>query len=454
MWDGFKKKKLFEESKNMTKKFTLTAVENAKKAKELVENVREMDLFDGLQKILESNIEGIVENYYDDKITSPFAMDRLWIAQTGTDAHRDQLVKDEDAMVRFGVAQRGHMTHLAQLASDPNAKVRDMVARRGDEDIVKPLMDDPHLMVRNSAHARMRELEQIKKNQDAEHTSAEDPVGMEESFEDGTVHEVYGNFSDGTSKLIGTHRNAKEAFNHMSHCSFPTEMKSRKLNDGETPEFTYEHPLGEHFEIGADVQISKDGKFAKIERMFETKEDGFAYVVALPDGSKNVLHESELRDLEERHVDTEYAIHRELSGAADDRKPISNKPVKLKRSDGTVHSEHDNEDSAMKAYKDEPNNKGMKIVRESLDGELPIVPDEFDQEVLQDQDPDAIKNECPFCDSDEPVSPEEHQAAMNYHKEQMGCCETTREKHHHSTRFLRHQDAIGTPSEDQKEPSI
>jgi hypothetical protein len=66
--------------------------------------------------------------------------------------------------------------------------------------------------------------------------------------------------------------------------------------------------------------------------------------------------------------ENEFAANLSLAGDHSASKP--SKPVKLKRADGSVHSEHDTESSAMSAFKNEKDNKGMKIVREAVDVEF------------------------------------------------------------------------------------
>jgi GNAT superfamily N-acetyltransferase len=217
------------ESTPMTRKLTLSVVEQEKKVAQLTEETKDMPMFDAAQKFDEAGI-ALTESMYDQKMASPHAMDRFYIATHGTDAHRDTLVKDEDAMVRFGVAKTGHMTHLSQLASDPSPMVRDQVARRGDEALATKLSTDPHPMVRSSAYNRMQEIRR----------TIDDPA-------------------------IISSANA----------------------------------VNEHFEADEDVQVKSDGRFAKVKAVFEAKDDTFWYAVTLPGGGSEVLHESEVRGLEE-----------------------------------------------------------------------------------------------------------------------------------------------------------
>jgi hypothetical protein len=232
----------------MTRKLTLSVVEQEKKVAQLTEETKDMPMFDAAQKFDEAGI-ALTESMYDQKMASPHAMDRFYIATHGTDAHRDTLVKDEDAMVRFGVAKTGHMTHLSQLASDPSPMVRDQVARRGDEALATKLSTDPHPMVRSSAYNRMQEIRR----------TIDDPA------------------------VISSANAVNEA---------------------------------KHFEADEDVQVKSDGRFAKVKAVFEAKDDSFWYAVTLPGGGSEVLHESEVRSLEERHGETDFGTHRELSGEA------------------------------------------------------------------------------------------------------------------------------------------
>jgi hypothetical protein len=280
----------------MTRKLTLSAVEQKNKVSQLTEETKNLPMFETAEKFAQAGLE-LSESMFDDKIKSPSAMDRLYIATHGTDAHRDQLLKDEDAMVRFGVAQRGHLTQLSQLANDPSPMVRDQVARNANEEIAQKMMNDPHPMVRSSAYNRMQEIRR----------TIDDPALI--SSENG-------------------------------------------------------HAVTEHFEPDADVQVVSDGRFAKVKCFFESKDGDFWYGVTLPEGGSEVLHASQVRGLKEDR-ENEFSANHALAG--DKTAMKSTKPVKLKRSDGSIHSEHDNESSAVNAYKNEPNNKGMKIVREAYE---------------------------------------------------------------------------------------
>jgi hypothetical protein len=442
MWNGFKKKKIFEETP-MTRKLTLSVVEQEKKVAQLTEETKDLPMFDAAQKFADAGIE-LNESVFDDRVNSKVAMDRFYIATHGTDAHRDQLVKDEDALVRFGVAKTGHMQHLSQLAHDPSPMVRDQVARRGDEDLAKKLSEDPHPMVRSSAYNRMQEIRR----------TIDDPAVI---------------------------------------------SSANGVNEGvEAPK---------HFEADETVQVKADGRFATVKTFFEAKEGGFWYAVTLPGGGSEVLHESEVRSLEERHGDTDFGTHRELSGEADSR-PDMNKPVKLKKADGTIHSTHDNEHSAMQAYKNEPDNKGMKIVRESLcedrenefhanlslsgdrstskpnkpvklkradgtvhsehDNEhsaLQAYKNEPDnkgmkivREAVEEIDPasileselqEGVHNECPFCNpalmesADQQILTEEHEAALVYHDQQAQRADLpATERHFHVRCYNKHKRSI------------
>jgi hypothetical protein len=165
-------KPLTEET--MTRKLTLSTVETEKKQAALLESIKDKELIEAAAVLLESGLFAatIVESMFDDKLSSPFAMDRMYIATHGTDAHREQLLKDEDAMVRFGIAQKGHLTHLNALASDPHPMVRDQVARRGDEDLAQKMSQDPHATVRSSAFSRLAELAAAEEKKKAEMAEA------------------------------------------------------------------------------------------------------------------------------------------------------------------------------------------------------------------------------------------------------------------------------------------
>lgn len=58
-------------------------------------------------------------------------------------------------------------------------------------------------------------------------------------------------------------------------------------------------------------------------------------------------------------------------------KPAASKKFKLKRPDGSIHSQHDSEHEAMQAWSSHPSNKGMKITRES---------EELDDEVIFEEE--------------------------------------------------------------------
>jgi hypothetical protein len=219
--------------------------------------------------------------------------------------------------------------------------------------------------------------------------------------------------------------------------------------------------LPAHYSNGTEIQLVEDGRFGKTKIWFESKKQGNFYVVAFPDGKTDMLAESALRavneaeELAERHSDTEFAIGRELAaqhGVSDDKpKHDMSKPFKLKKRDGSIHSTHDSEKEALHAYSNEKDNKGMKIVKESVEE---IDPESLLQEFAVDGlgldlDPSqmdaydaqkAYANECPFCaEPDADHSDEEHQAAMNYHTEAAKAGKDLAEKHFHSRLFMKHQ---------------
>jgi hypothetical protein len=102
--------------------------------------------------------------------------------------------------------------------------------------------------------------------------------------------------------------------------------------------------------------------------------------------------------------ENEFAANLSLAGDHSASKP--SKPVKLKRADGSVHSEHDNESSAMSAFKNEKDNKGMKIVREDFSVHVPTIGLNLDPQQLDQYDAEKVyANECPFCSGTTTTTP-------------------------------------------------
>jgi GNAT superfamily N-acetyltransferase len=372
-----------EASEPMTRKLTLSTVEQEKKQAQLVEETKDLPMFEAVQKFAEAGFE-LNESVFDQKLGSPHAMDRFYIATHGSDAHRDQLVKDEDAMVRFGVAKTGHMTHLAQLANDPSPMVRDQVARRGDEELAKKLATDPHPMVRSSAYNRMQEIRRTIDDpaiissmnegvEEAKHFNADDTIQVKADgrfakvktfFEakDGTFWYLVGLPSGAGTEVLHESevRDLNESFK-VTHYEASAHHTSTGSTDTGVYPFLPEHGADE---TGLDIDKAKE----VIDQLNAKGDKGsirYRYSLRTEDALKAL---DAKKKIEERHSDTEWAIHREIAGTTHDDAPKHDmsKPIKLKRKDGSIHSTHDDEKSALAAYSSEKDNKGMKIVRESV----------------------------------------------------------------------------------------
>jgi hypothetical protein len=587
-----------------------------------------------------------LQESFDQKIDSIHAMDRFYIATHGNDAHRDQLVKDEDAMVRFGVAKTGHLTHLAQLANDPSPMVRDQVARRGDEELVKKLAEDPHPMVRSSAYNRMQEIRRTiddpavissangvnESVESPKHFGAGDVIQVKSDGRFASVKTFFEDKDDsfwyavslpgGGSEVLHESEvrsldDAEEALNEAStklpngkwsiHDEYIKEIEAMpahafvktyeyggghaaKLDlgpktyvsdaspiptGGKTPEEAAENmkswlvndlkgksekpqysPHWDNYDVGyrllphwrnkaagkieeaalqedwRDVaghplmaaasagliagSVAMAGGAIGLDMVQHARAVEHMQKVSPEDHAKYIEHQKAAHELlkkhlkeeklEERHADTAFATHRDMSGEGDTRHDI-NKPVKLKKADGTIHSTHDNEHSAMQAYKNEPDNKGMKIVRESLcedreneftanhalagdnsvskpnkpvklkraDGTVHSEHDnehsalqayknesnnkgmkivreaveEIDPETMLESLQEGFQNECPFCNpalmesADQQILSEEHEAALVYHDQQAQRTDLpTAERHFHVRCYNKHKRSI------------
>lgn len=81
---------------------------------------------------------------------------RVEVVKHGTRRHHDLLVEDESVHVRIKVARFGNDRHRTQLVNDVESIVRYNVASYGNINIRKQLMDDVDFDVRNAARHRSR----------------------------------------------------------------------------------------------------------------------------------------------------------------------------------------------------------------------------------------------------------------------------------------------------------
>ena len=81
---------------------------------------------------------------------------RVEVVKHGTRRHHDLLVEDESVYVRIKVARFGNDRHRTQLVNDVESIVRYSVASYGNINIRKQLMDDVDFDVRNAARHRSR----------------------------------------------------------------------------------------------------------------------------------------------------------------------------------------------------------------------------------------------------------------------------------------------------------